>query len=108
MAAFIEFTLDSGGTVRVESPTAARGVGPAGAIDRVARKAGETLRESLGSVVEAADDIMTAFAALPRTPEELEIKFGVSLDAGFNAVIASSKGAAHLEVTIHWKPVPSR
>lgn len=99
----MEFALESGRTVRVES-TATSGVGPAGHVDKVVQKAGRTLRESLDSVVDAAEDIMDAFTALPRTPEELEVTFGVSLDAGVNAVIASSKGTAHLEVTLRWKP----
>jgi hypothetical protein len=103
MTTRMEFDLESGGTVIVES-AGASGVGPAGRVDKAAQKAGRTLRESLGSVVEAAEDIMEAFKALPRMPEEIEVQFGVSLDASVNAVIASSTGNAHLDVTLRWIP----
>lgn len=103
MTTLMEFELASGGTVTVESARAS-GVGPAGAVDRTVQKAGKTLRDSLGTVVRAADDIMEAFKALPRLPEEVEVQFGVSLDASVSALIVSSTGNAHLDVTLRWRP----
>ena len=103
MSTHTEFALESGATVIVESPGPS-GVGPAGHIDEAAKRAGRTLRESLGSVVEAAADMMDAFQTLPRKPKEVEIEFGVELDTTLNAIIASTSGKAHLQVTVRWSP----
>jgi hypothetical protein len=97
-----EFTLANGGTVVVESQTAGTGVTAAGR-GRLER-AGETLRDSLDTVVKAAADVMDAFTALPRRPDELEVEFGVSLEGSAGAIIASGTAGAHLTVTLRWTP----
>ncbi len=97
-----EFPLASGGVVVVDTPDAT-GVAPAGlGLDR----ASATLRNSLGPVIRAASDMMDAFHALPRRPSEIEVEFGVTLDAKFGAVITSGSAAVHLNVTLHWTPDP--
>lgn len=101
-----EFTLESGGTVIVECAEPP-GVGPAGHVDQALQRAGTTLRASLGSVVEAAAEMMQAFQTMPRRPDEVEVKFGVSLGASFGAVIAGSTGKAQLDVTLRWSPEPA-
>ncbi|MFC6883889.1 MULTISPECIES: CU044_2847 family protein [Actinomadura] len=103
MAERTEFLLESGGTVIVE--TAERpGVGPAGRVDRAVERAGRTLRESLDTVAGAAGDIMAAFGSLPARPEEVEVQFGVGLDASFSTIVAETTGRAHLHVTLRWRP----
>jgi Trypsin-co-occurring domain 1 len=96
-----EFPLASGGTVVVET-AAATGVAPAGrgGMDRAA----ETLRDSLKPVIAAASDVIDAFRALPRRPDGVEVRFGVSLDAKVGAVIASGTAGVHLDVTLRWDP----
>jgi hypothetical protein len=97
-----EFTLANGGTVVVESQGTGAGVTAAGR-GRF-EKAGESLRDSLDTVVRAAADVMDAFSALPRRPDELEVQFGVSLDGSVGAIIASGTAGVHLDVTLRWSP----
>lgn len=101
MARRIEFPLENGGTVVVEglSAPAVGDVGRAG-LDRAAT----TLRQSLRPVVDAASDVLDAFRALPRKPDDVEVRFGVALDAKFGAILATGSAGVHLEVTLRWSP----
>lgn len=101
MARRIEFPLESGGTVVVEG-LGAPAVGPVGrvGIDRAA----ETLRQALSPVVDAASDVLDAFRALPRKPDDVEVRFGVALDAKVGAILATGSAGVHLEVTMRWSP----
>jgi len=97
----IEFPLESGGTIVVEG-SGTPAVGPAGraGIERAAA----TLRQSLGPVVDAASDVLDAFRSLPRKPDDIEVRFGVTLDAKFGAILAAGSAGVQLEVTLRWSP----
>jgi hypothetical protein len=97
----IEFPLESGGSIVVEG-LGTPAVGPAGraGIERAAA----TLRQSLSPVVDAASDVLDAFRALPRKPDDVEVRFGVALDAKFGAILATGSAGVHLEVTLRWSP----
>ena len=101
MPARTAFELDNGGTVFIE-PAAGAGVAPAGRSHL--ERAATSLRESLAPVIGAASDVLTAFAALPAGPEEIEVQFGVMLDATVGAVIVTGTAGAHLDVTLRWRP----
>ncbi|MCQ4044039.1 CU044_2847 family protein [Streptantibioticus rubrisoli] len=106
----IEFTLDSGGTVVVESPDEGVGTSPAGRISLA--HAGATLREALAPVTRAASDMLDSLHGLPRRPDEVQIEFGVKLDGTMGALIATASTGVHLNITLKWspasaKPVPS-
>jgi hypothetical protein len=96
----IAFTLDDGTTVAVTA-TRTDGVRPVGAKDGLA-KAQQTLREALTPVTSAANQVMGEFRNLASRPDEVEVSFGVTLDAGIGGIIASSSAGAHLDVTLRW------
>lgn len=62
----------------------------------------KTLREALVPVTAAAAQVIDGFRAMPRRLEEIEICFGVTLDAKLGGVIASANAGAHLDVTLRW------
>jgi hypothetical protein len=97
------FELSNGGSIQIEQ-VSADGVTQAGRprLDHAAA----TLRQSLGSVVGAASDMIEAFNALPSGPEEVEVQFGVSLDATVGAVLVSGTAGTHLDITLRWRPQP--
>ena len=103
MSTPIAFELSGGGSIQVEQASP-DGVTQAGRprLDHAAA----TLRQSLGSVVGAASDMIEAFNALPSGPDEVEVQFGVSLDATVGAVLVSGTAATHLDITLRWKPQP--
>jgi hypothetical protein len=95
------FSLASGGTVIVESEDTSRVVS-AGKTEPKPRDAHESLKRSLASVTEAASEVLDSFRSMMRRPDEVEIEFGVTLDARFGALIASSSAGAHLTVSLRW------
>jgi hypothetical protein len=97
----IEFTLDDGTTVAVAAPRA-DGSGAVG-LDGRLQAAEKTLREALAPVTAAATQVMDGFRELTRSPQEVEIGFGVTLDGKLGGVIASANAGAHLDVTLRWR-----
>jgi hypothetical protein len=107
MTEFTQFTLDGSLAVTVAAPATSTttGLSPAGRHDKsgkVAEPAAQTLREALRPVTAAAQEVIEGFRALPGRPEEIEIVFGVNLDATFGAVFATAAVGTHLEVTLRW------
>lgn len=96
----IAFTLDDGTTVAVTAASPG-GTRPVGARERLAT-AGKTLREALAPVTAAAAQVMDEFRNLAQRPDEVEVSFGVTLDASIGGIIASSGAGAHLDVTLRW------
>jgi hypothetical protein len=96
----IEFVLDDGTTVAVASPPRV-GSGAVGLGDRL-ETAQKTLREALGPVTAAAEQMIDGFRTMARRPAEIEICFGVTLDGKLGGVIASANAGAHLDVTLRW------
>jgi Trypsin-co-occurring domain 1 len=97
---FTSFALANDLRVTVETP-AGVGVAPAGLHPKVT-KAGQTLREALAPVTSAAAEVIEKFRELPGRPAEIEIHFGVKLDAAMGAVIATTTIGTHLDVTLRW------
>jgi hypothetical protein len=100
MTELASFALSNSLRVTVESP-AATGVAPAGLRPRIVR-AEQTLREALEPVTAAAAEVIEKFRELPGEPHEIEIQFGVKLDATFGAVIATAAVGTHLDITLRW------
>jgi hypothetical protein len=89
----VSFPLAGGGTVLVE--VAERpGVARAGRASRVLAVAG---------VRDAAAAALAQFTSMTRAPDEVELKFGVKLDAEVGAVIARTGVQGQLEVKLRWR-----
>ncbi|MFG2551565.1 MULTISPECIES: CU044_2847 family protein [unclassified Streptomyces] len=101
----VQFTL-SDGTVVLVAPPARAGTGAVGLGTRL-ESAAQSLREALGPVTTAASDVIDGFQALAQRPDEVEITFGVALDAKLGAVLSSAGAGAHLDVTLRWNAATS-
>jgi hypothetical protein len=97
---FTSFELAGNLRVTVAAPTAP-GLAPAGLRPK-AVQAEQTLRQALRPVTSAAEEVIEGFRTLPGRPDEIEIQFGVQLNATFGAVIATAAVGTHLEVTLRW------
>jgi hypothetical protein len=100
MTELASFALSNSMRVTVESP-AGTGVAPAGLRPRIVQ-AQQTLREALEPVTAAAAEVIEKFRELPGQPQEIEIQFGVKLDAALGAVIATTSVGTHLDITLRW------
>lgn len=96
---FVRFPLTGGGSVVVEvevEPGLERASLPSGAL----RKAATTFEHALSEVRTAAGAALAQFRDLG--PDEVELKFGVKLDAQAGAVIARTGLQGQFEVKLKW------
>ncbi|WP_306319066.1 MULTISPECIES: CU044_2847 family protein [unclassified Streptomyces] len=100
MSQAVRFELADGTTVLV-SPAPEDGVRKVGLGTHVAN-AQNSLRTSLAPVTRAAAEVIAEFRAGALRPEEIEVTFGVTLDARLGAIISSAKASAHLDVRLRW------
>ncbi len=97
-----QFELEAGGSVLVE-------VNEAPYEDAVGRgqdivdQVGISFDRALSGVRSAAEAALGQFQQMTRRPDELEITFGVKLDAQMGAVIARTGVEGQLEVKLTWK-----
>ncbi|MFE5818131.1 CU044_2847 family protein [Streptomyces sp. NPDC056479] len=96
----VQFTL-ADGTVVLVAPPARAGTGAVGLGSRL-ESAGTTLREALTPITSAASEVIGQFRDTARTPDEVEVTFGVVLDAKLGALLSSAGVGAHLDVTLRW------
>ncbi|WP_020666927.1 CU044_2847 family protein [Amycolatopsis nigrescens] len=108
MAEYAKFELEGGGSVSVEveeQPGVARAAGKSGA---VIRQAGESFELALGEVRDAASAALGQFRSMVQRPDEVELKFGVKLDAQIGAVIAKTGLQGQFEIKLKWVRDPAR
>jgi hypothetical protein len=96
----VQFTL-SDGTVVLVAPPARAGTGAVGLGTRL-ESAATSLRDALAPVTAAASEVIGGFRSLAERPDEVEVTFGVVLDAKLGAVLSSATAGAHLDVTLRW------
>jgi hypothetical protein len=100
MTELVRFELADGGSVVVEVDEA-RGVSRA-ARQGVLATAKSTLEGALAEVRDAAAATITQFQDMARKPDEVEIEFGVKLNAEAGALIARTGTEGHFQVTVRW------
>lgn len=96
----VQFTLSDGTAVLV-APAGRSGNGPVGFGTRL-EAAQRSLRDALAPVTAAASEVVEGFRALAHRPDEVEVTFGVVLDAKLGGVLASTTAGTHLDVTLRW------
>jgi hypothetical protein len=98
------FDLEHGGSVVVEVAAP-----PGSGMERLSRTAdavrdaGAGLERALGDVRRAASAALAQFQSMGQKPNEVQLSFGVKIDARVGAVIAQTSAEGHFEVTLTWK-----
>ncbi|EWC60396.1 hypothetical protein UO65_4284 [Actinokineospora spheciospongiae] len=100
------FPLAGGGAVLVEVDGRA-GVERAGRLPRVLLEAKTGFDGALAEVRDAAVAALAQFTTMTRPPEEIELKFGIKLDAEVGAVIARTGVQGQFEVKLKWRKDPA-
>lgn len=102
MTDLARFELDTGGSVVIEVDEEP-GVSRAGRPGRVILEARASFEKALAEVRDAASSALGQFRSMARQPDEVEIKFGIKLDAQAGAVIAKTGIQGHFEVKLKWR-----
>jgi Trypsin-co-occurring domain 1 len=102
----VEFPLQDGGTVVVE--VAEQGYFRGGEVTRglgstnVAQRATETFEAAFDRVRPAAQAVVEGFRRLAESPDEIEVEFGIRLNAEVGAVVAQASGEANFTIKLRW------
>ena len=61
------------------------------------------MESALDTVRTTAEVVIDRLTSLERAPDEVEVEFGIQMNAKIGAVIASTEAQGHLRVTIKWQ-----
>jgi hypothetical protein len=105
----VEFPLDGGGSVYIESdePELAGAV-RVGRADGMPEKARHTFEQSLETVTTVASALLAKVDELADRPDELQIEFGIKLSGEIGAILASAKAEANYSVSMTWRRAAAR
>jgi Trypsin-co-occurring domain 1 len=98
----IRYDTDDGDQLLVEVDAIETGVGRVSRPGEIAANAASSLEKALTSVRPAAVAAYKTFSGLTEQPQEVTVAFGIRLTVKAGAVLASSQGDAHFEVTMKW------
>jgi Trypsin-co-occurring domain 1 len=98
----VRFPLADGGSVLVEIDERP-GVSRAGRASGVLREARTTFENAVAEVRDAAAAALAQFTAMTRAPDEVELMFGIKLDAEAGAIIARTGVQGQFEVKLTWR-----
>ncbi|HEC35358.1 MAG TPA: hypothetical protein ENI39_02350 [Anaerolineae bacterium] len=108
MKRLVEFPLEDGGSILVEVEAGeAAGMVPAAATRGVPERAQQTFEAALEKVRPAAAAIIAKLRALHDPPDEIEVEFGLKMNAEAGAVVAAAGVEANYKVTLTWKRTPT-
>lgn len=108
MKRLVEFPLEDGSTMLVEIEES-----ELEGLERVSRgdvieRAQQTLEKSLEKIRPAAQFVLEKLRALHDSPDEIEVQFGIKLNAASGAVLAAAGIEANYLVRLKWnKDKPS-
>jgi hypothetical protein len=105
MKQLIEFSLEDGGTmlVQVDEPAPEGGVVRAARPGEIVAKASQTFESALDKIKPAAGAIIAKLRGLADPPDEIEVEFGLTLNAEAGAFVAAAGAEANYTVKLTWK-----
>lgn len=104
MKQLIEFPMENGEViwVEVELPETTYGDSEA-AVSDLPTRASQTFQEAIAMAKPIAETILNKLSNLSERPQEIDVEFGLKLDAQAGAVISSSGLEANFKVLLKWK-----
>jgi hypothetical protein len=103
MTELVRFDLVDGGSLLVEVDEDEPGIERASRVDDLAVRASQSLDSALEGIRIAANATLTKLRELAEAPDEVEVEFGIRLNAQAGAVIAKTEAEGHLQVRVAWK-----
>ncbi|HIQ00701.1 MAG TPA: hypothetical protein EYH30_00975 [Anaerolineales bacterium] len=103
MRRLVEFPLEDGGTILVEVDVPEEpGMVPAARGGEVVQRAQQSFEAALEKIRPAAQAIIAKLRALHDPPDEIEVEFGLKMNAEAGAVVAAAGVEANYKVTLTW------
>jgi Trypsin-co-occurring domain 1 len=104
MADLVEFELEDGSSVLIETEdVTSRPVMRGGHAAELVSKADETFEQALGRVGPTSAAIVERFRGMAQQPDEVEIEFGIKINAEVGAIVAKTSGEANFRIAVRWK-----
>jgi hypothetical protein len=75
--------------------------------DAQTQASAQAINSALNSVRNVAKMVSEAMSGLPNGPSQMDVRFGIRLDASGHAFVVESGDAASLAVTLTWTPSPA-
>jgi hypothetical protein len=99
----VQFTLPDGSDLLVEVDDQEPGIQRASRTDDFIIQAKQSLDGAMDHIRAMATVTLTKLRDLPRQPDNLEVEFGVRLNAEVGAVIAKTQAEGHIKVKLTWQ-----
>lgn len=105
----VEFPLEDGGVllVRVDDGRSDGPVLRGGGGTPAWERAETTFEAALGTIDVVARGVLQQLTGLARTPDVVQVDFGLELNAKAGTFLAAAGTAAHLKVALTWRPEQS-
>jgi hypothetical protein len=111
MPKYVEFPLEGGGSILIESPDepakSPTGLVPAGrgeSLKEMAEQARQSFDASVENVRKAADLLVNKLRALSQPPDEMEVVFSLKASGELGNIAVAKAGAeANYTVTLRWR-----
>jgi len=107
MGRIVEFPLEAGGSLFVETSESQTSYVPRGLPSDAVDRSAETFEAALASVHAAASAVLGSMQGLAQRPDAIEVQFGVKLSGKIGAVLSSVSGEAHFTVCLRWTSASS-
>ncbi len=109
MKYLVEFPMESGDTILVEiEGEEPEGMVEAAAPGEVIRNVQQTFEEALGKIRPVAQAVINKLKGLSEPPDEIEVEFGLKLDAKAGTILASASAEANIAVSMTWRRPSSK
>ena len=105
MKRLIEFPLEDGGSivVEVDEPEPPSGVVRAARPGEVVENARQSFEAAMERIRPVAGTLIAKLRGLHDPPDEVEVEFGLKMNAEAGAVLAAAGAEANYKVTLTWK-----
>ncbi len=105
MKRFIKFPLEDGSfiTVETDEPEPAGGIVKAARPEEVVGEASKTFESTISTLQPISSALIEKLRGAANPPNEIEVKFGITLNAAVGVVISKISGDANFSVTLNWK-----
>lgn len=104
MKRLIQFPLEDGSyiLVEIEESEPEESVGRIGRQEDILQKTEQTFETALDRIKPIANTIISKLRSLNQPADEVEVKFGIKMNAAAGAIIASASVEGNYEITLKW------
>lgn len=99
----VQFILPDGSSLLVEVDDQEPGIQRASRVDDFIVQAKQSLDGAMEHIRAMATVTLTKLHDLPHRPDDIEVEFGVRLNAEAGAVIAKTQAEGHLKIKLAWR-----